>query len=94
MLGIFALKKIRISNLIVSTLGATVIFFLVSNFGVWFSGIMYPKDLGELMTCYTTGIPFFKNIIAGDLAYTTVMFGAFEWSVRKYPHLQLQQISI
>jgi hypothetical protein len=91
-LGIFALKKVRIPNLIASALGASVIFFLVSNFGVWFSGMMYPKTFSGLMACYTAGIPFFQNTIAGDLVYTGVLFGVFALSVRRFPQLQLQTV--
>lgn len=91
LLGIFTLKKVRIPNLLVSALGASLIFFLVSNFGVWFSSGMYPKDFNGLMACYTAGIPFFKNTIAGDLVYSTALFGIFEWSTRRFPQLQLQR---
>ncbi len=94
LLGMFFLKKVQLSNLIVSALGASVIFFLVSNFGVWFSGTMYPKTFSGLMACYTAGIPFFKNTIAGDLVYTAVMFGAFELSARRFPVLRLQKITV
>ena len=93
LLGMFTLKKVHVPNLIVSALGASVIFFLVSNFGVWFSGTIYPKDFSGLMACYTAGIPFFKNTIAGDLVYSAVMFGAFEWSAKRFPQIQLQTIS-
>jgi len=87
LLGIFALKKVQIHNLVLSALGASVIFFIVSNFGVWFSGVMYPKDLNGLVACYVAGIPFFQNTVFGDLFYSAVMFGAFELSVRKVPRL-------
>jgi len=90
LLGIVTLKKIRIINLVGSALGASVIFFIVSNFGVWFLGTMYPKDFGGLMTCYLMGIPFFPNTVLGDLFYTAVLFGAFEFSVRCFPQLQFQ----
>jgi len=89
LLGMFTLKKVRIPRLAASALGASVIFFIVSNFGVWFSWAMYPKDLGGLMACYAAGIPFFKNTLAGDLVYSAVMFGAFELSARKIPQLRL-----
>lgn len=92
--GMLTLKKGRIPNLIVSALGASVIFFVVSNFGVWFSGTMYPKDFGGLVACYTAGIPFFKNTLLGDLIYTGVLFGAFEFSLKRFPQLQLQKVSI
>ena len=92
--GMLMLKKVRLLSLIVSALGASVIFFLVSNFGVWFSGTMYPKDFGGLITCYTAGLPFFRNTIAGDLVYSAVMFGVFEWSARRFPQLRLQRVSL
>jgi hypothetical protein len=88
LLGMFALKKVSIPNMIASALGASVIFFLVSNFGVWFSGLMYPKDFGGLVACYAAGLPFFQNTILGDLAYTGLLFGAFEFSLRKVPRLR------
>jgi len=85
--GMFMLKKVRLPNLIASALGASVIFFLVSNFGVWFSGMMYPRTFGGLLACYTAGIPFFQNTLLGDLVYTGVLFGAFEWCSRKFLQL-------
>jgi hypothetical protein len=87
-LGMFTLKKVRIPRLIASALSASIIFFLVSNFGVWFSGTMYPGDFGGLMACYTAGLPFFQNTVLGDLVYTGVLFGAFEFFVRRFPSLQ------
>ncbi|MDR1739330.1 MAG: hypothetical protein LBR45_01045 [Bacteroidales bacterium] len=87
--GMFSLKKVGIGSVVGSAIAASVIFFAVSNFGVWFSGTMYPKSLEGLMACYTAGIPFFKNTLAGDLVYSAIMFGAFEWSLRKFPRLRL-----
>lgn len=86
--GMFTLRKVRVPNLFFSAMGASVIFFIVSNFGVWFSGTMYPKDLSGLMACHTAGIPFFKNTVIGDLFYTGLLFGAFELSTRHLPALR------
>lgn len=91
-LGMFTLKKVRVPNLAVSALGASVIFFIVSNFGVWLTSGMYPPTFSGLMTCYTVGIPFFHNTILGDLVYTGVLFGAFELCVRKIPQLRAAPI--
>ena len=93
LLGLLMLKKVRVTYLIGSALGASCIFFLVSNFGVWFSGTMYPKDWSGLIACYTAGLPFFKNTIAGDLVYSTALFGAFQLSMMRFPQLRLQQQS-
>lgn len=91
-LGMFTLKKVRIPNLAVSALGASVIFFIVSNFGVWLTSGMYPPIFSGLMTCYAAGIPFFHNTILGDLVYTGVLFGAFELCVGKIPQLRVAPI--
>ncbi|MEP6795566.1 MAG: DUF6580 family putative transport protein [Saprospiraceae bacterium] len=56
-------------------LGASIIFFLLSNFGVWSSTGAYPVNLTGLMTCYVAGLPFLLNQILGDLFYSLVLFG-------------------
>ena len=42
-----------------SLLGS-VLFFVVTNFGVWLFGAMYTKTLAGLMAAYAAGIPFFQ----------------------------------
>jgi hypothetical protein len=37
LVGFFILKQIKVQNIIVAALSASLIFYLVSNFGVWFS---------------------------------------------------------
>jgi hypothetical protein len=40
-----------------------IMFFLLSNFGVWFSGLIYEKSFVGLYLCYLNALPFlFKNI--------------------------------
>lgn len=58
-----------------AALGASVFFFIISNFGVWAAWAMYPKTLGGLMTAYVAGLPFFRNDVAGDLVFTALFFG-------------------
>lgn len=78
-MGLFTLKNIKLPNLIGSSLAASLIFFLVTNFGTWASGTMYPMTLSGLGMSYAAGLPYFFNTIAGDFFYVAVMFGSFEW---------------
>ncbi|MDR2469435.1 MAG: hypothetical protein LBD27_03005 [Tannerella sp.] len=89
LMGTFVLKKVRILNLAVSAVGASVIFYLVSNFGVWLSSGMYPHTWSGLEACYVAALPFFRNGLAGDLVYTAVLFGAFELLRYKFPALRV-----
>ncbi|MCL5003933.1 MAG: hypothetical protein M1352_01535 [Patescibacteria group bacterium] len=60
-----------------SALLSSVLFFVVTNFGVWAQG-WYPHNLTGLIACYTAAIPFFRNTVLGDLSYTALFFGGFE----------------
>jgi hypothetical protein len=62
-------------------LAASTLFFLISNLGVW-AGPWYPTSAGGLISCFTNAIPFFGYTIAGDLVFTGVLFGAWQWSSR------------
>lgn len=54
---------------------SAVLFFLVSNFGVWASGTMYSKDFAGLLMCYLAGSEFLLNQVLGTLAYGLVILG-------------------
>jgi hypothetical protein len=56
---------------------ASVQFFLVTNFGVWAAGRLYPKTPAGLALCYWEGLPFFGYTVAGDLFFAAVLFGLY-----------------
>jgi len=62
-----------------AALSTSLIFFLVSNFSVFVETTMYPKSFVGLLECYTAGLPFLGNTIMGDLVFSGVMFGVYEW---------------
>ena len=72
------LKEVTFQRLIAGSLGASVIFFVMSNLGVWVGGMMYPMTLEGLIACYTAAIPFFQNTLLGDLFYAVVLFLLYE----------------
>jgi hypothetical protein len=89
-IGMGLSKRVKPVTVLAGSLTASSIFFLVSNFGVWMSGVLYSHTVAGLSTCYVAAIPFFGGTVAGDLFYTSVMFGVFELASRKYPVLSLQ----
>ena len=60
MMGWF-LDKMDTKSILLSSL----IFFIISNFGVWM--LDYPHTIEGLVMCYTLAIPFFGYSIMGDL---------------------------
>lgn len=87
-LGMVALKKVKPGNILAASLGASVLFFLITNAGACFSSPQYPNTFSGLMAAYTAGIPFFWNTLAGDLFFSAVLFGTFELIQRRVPQLQ------
>jgi hypothetical protein len=85
--GFLLLKKVKPLNMIGANLLAAILFFIITNFGSWLGSIIYPQNFSGLMTCYIAGIPFFWNTLAGDLFYSTILFGIFELAQRKFPLL-------
>jgi hypothetical protein len=69
------------SNTVVKTASVTllgsVLFFLITNFGVWATSTMYAKNISGLFMSYYMGIPFFRNTVLGDLVYSFSFFYGF-----------------
>lgn len=71
-------------------LSSSVLFFVLTNFGTWATEALYPKTLTGLIACYTAGIPFFRNMLAGDIFYTVALFGGFALLERLMPSFREQ----
>ncbi len=74
LLGAYVIKGWSPVRIGVSALGASVGFFVVSNFAVWLAGTMYPMTASGLASCYVAGVPFFRNELVSDLLFTAVFF--------------------
>ncbi len=84
-------KKLSITNFFLSSILVVAIHWIVTDFGVWMSGTMYPKTLAGFWTCLVAAIPFERNFLFGTLIYGTLMFGIFEWVKLKNPQFQLKE---
>ena len=82
LIGLWLKSHKSVGYIFGTTVVSSIIFFIVTNFGVWAAGF-YEYSLRGLAECYTLAIPFFRNSIAGDLIYVTAMFGIYEL-VKKY----------
>ena len=69
-------KKINFKNLFVYGFAGSLIFFIVSNFGVWALGspgvydVAYEKSLSGLIQCYILAIPFFGNTFLSTVIFS------------------------
>jgi hypothetical protein len=70
-----------------TTLAGSCVFFVVTNFAVWADGSLYAHTADGLATCYVAALPFFRSALLGDLAYATVLFGAWALAEVRFPAL-------
>lgn len=63
-------------KIILSSLGASVLFFLVTNFAFLYAE--YPHTWAGIVSAYTNGLPFLRGTMVGDMSYVLVLFGAYE----------------
>lgn len=89
-LGFGLRGRVTGSRVVGYSLLGSVLFFLVTNFGVWLGSSQYPQTVAGLGTVYVKGLPFFQNTILGTLAYSGLLFGSFALLRRRHPVLALQ----
>ena len=66
--------QINYKNLFIFGFFGSLIFYLVSNFGVWIVSDMYEKNLTGLINCYLLAIPFFINTLLSTIFYSYTAF--------------------
>jgi hypothetical protein len=90
LLGIWLREHRGIGRVTMATLLGSALFFLITNFGVWASGILYPLTPAGLGECYAAAIPFFRNALAGDVLYVAALFLLYELGTRTVPALRTE----
>jgi len=91
LLGFWLKKNKSISRIIASSLASALLFFIVSNFGVWVMG-WYPHTLKGLVNCYIMGLPFLRNFTLATLCFVALFFGAYELIARRVKDTKLAKV--
>jgi hypothetical protein len=88
-LSALVLKNLKPSFIASTSVAGSFIFFLVSNFFVWFGAAhVYGPTFSGLMLCYTAGLPFLANQIVGDLLFSGLIFGIYALAQKQFKVLQ------
>ncbi|HMC84575.1 MAG TPA: DUF6580 family putative transport protein, partial [Chitinophagaceae bacterium] len=80
----FAIKKINVVNVLVASVAAPTIFFLLSNFITWsgmmgqqLRGLNRPFTFQGFLTALADGLLFYKGSLEGTLFFSTILFGGY-----------------
>ena len=69
LIGTFIEARVSILNSFLSISLGVLVFFLITNFMVWYGSGMYESSISGLMTCYFMGLPFVQNTFISSLLY-------------------------
>jgi len=67
-------------NIFLLSFLSSVIFFILSNFGVWLIG--YPKTLSGFIACYIAAIPFFTNTLLSTILYSFIFYYGYKYILK------------
>ena len=81
--GRLTLKNISVSKILGISISSSLIFFVISNFGVWVSSTFYPNTISGLISCYVAAIPFYYGTLGGAIFYSLFLFGSYEYLSRR-----------
>jgi len=62
------------TSILVMAVSSPLIFFLISNFGVWALSNFYTKDLNGFLECYFLALPFYGNSLTSTVLFSLVFF--------------------
>ena len=81
LLGKYLAKENSFKSTIVLSLSSAVLFFIISNFGVWIVG--YPKTISGFITCYVAALPFLLNTLISTLLFSSVFHYCQSFNVKE-----------
>ncbi|RIV25360.1 hypothetical protein DYU11_08640 [Fibrisoma montanum] len=83
LLGLWLLRKPTAGRIATASVTSSVLFFLITNFAVWYGSSFYPQTTAGLMSCYVAGLAFYDgtsfalNGLMGDLLFNGLLFGSY-----------------
>lgn len=85
-IGLIGLSSLYLKNSLVwrmtGVLMGAILFYIITNFGVWSSGV-YGYNFEGLINCYTLALPFFGNTFVSTLLFSFIIEYLFSFKIFK-----------
>ena len=91
LVGFWARKHKSVFGVLAASVVSSVMFYIVSNFGVWLMG-WYQHDLAGLVKCYVMALPFLRNFTLATVVYSVVFFGIYDLVARSVKETKLAKV--
>ncbi len=71
------IKQLSVVRVGLAAILASIIFFLITNFGAWLHHDMYSQNLNGLLQAYVAGLPFLRNSLIANIIFSYLVFYCF-----------------
>jgi len=88
LIGFWLRNKNSVRLIATGVLVSSLSFFVITNFGVWAFGTLYPKTIQGLVACFTAAIPYFRNSLLSNVLFSAILFVGFWLAEKKFPVLK------
>lgn len=85
--GFLIRNKVNVTNVVLASFISASVFFLITNFAFFYPVTLYPHNISGILTSYAAGLPFFRNMLIGNMVFSAVLFSSFYLLSRRYPML-------
>ncbi|MBI1344771.1 hypothetical protein GC163_00630 [bacterium] len=95
-LGLLLRKRPNIMTSVPMAIAAETVFFLVTNFAVWYAGEgnTYAMTPTGLAACYAMGLPFFGRSLISTSLYTAALFSPAGLALAGHPAARSTRTSL
>lgn len=81
LIGFLARRYRSVLNYAALSIVGSAFFFLSTNAAVWLLSPWYEKSLAGLLYSFQLGLPFWRNMLVGDVLYTTLLVATAEATI-------------
>ncbi len=89
LMGVLLKNNKSVSRLLIVSIIGSCFFFMITNFGTWIQGFIYPKTLSGLTACLSAGVPFFRNSLLSTVGFSFVIFYSYKFITAKIPSFKI-----
>ncbi len=87
-LGFWVRRRRGVWRIAGAAVMSAILFFAITNFGVWAMGHLYPQTPAGLVDCYVAAVPFFQNTLLSNLFYSALLFGGLAIAENRFVTLR------
>jgi hypothetical protein len=70
-------RNIGPGKIFTGAISSGLLFFVITNFGVWLQSGLYAHTTSGLIQCYYNALPFLRNTLLGDVFFSTSFFALY-----------------